>query len=249
MFPLVHYFVNKRIYASDSRLMILGGLWPDLAGGAGLDRNQAHAMGDHFHQWCQKNAPEALPLALGIIGHGIQPFCVDYYADELWQDGPKGWCFQIGKKYDQRVGAATGLGPDYSWWKAHNFVEICCEMLTDELSPGLGEEIIAALLDESTKHLAAKFLSAYYACDPRPILHIFNKVIDIFALKDLSALHFAEKQKISIASRLSLPSYSCDIPAMAFLLDEMREDVRDEFAPFLDELLHLCTAPMLHYSL
>lgn len=240
MFPLVHYFVNRKIYDSSSNLMILGGLWPDLASGAHFDRNQAHAMGDKFYTWCQTHAPEGLPLARGILGHGIQPRCVDYYADEQWGNGPKGWCFQIGKKYEQAVGAATGLGPDYAWWKSHNFVELCCEMLTNQRYPELGREITAATKDESAKELAAELLSAYGSCASADVIRMFTLGPEIFELNDLCPINLAEKQKTSISFKLRGAKPNCDLPAMAALLEQMRDDITEIYGPFMDDLIRLC---------
>ncbi len=56
MFPLVHYFVNRQIYGSVPTLMALGGIFPDLAAGAGMNRDKAHEMGANFHTWCKNNA-------------------------------------------------------------------------------------------------------------------------------------------------------------------------------------------------
>lgn len=247
MFPLVHYFVNKKIYETDAKLMILGGLWPDLAYGAGVSRNLAHEMGGVFFQWCRENAPAQLPLAQGILGHGISPHCVDWYADEQWKDGPKGWCFQQGKKYEQEVGAATNLGPDYAWWKSHNFAEICCEMLTNELHPELGREILSAIQDTEAREMAAQVLSRYHDCPAEKIIYAFEKGSEIFALIDLSPRNLAEKQKISIETRLHRENHHCDIPAMSQLLQRMCDELRGEYQPFMDELLELCRPVMSQY--
>ena len=246
MFPLVHYYINKNVYESSSKLMILGGLWPDLASGAGLNRNEAHAMGDNFYNWCQENAEEALPLARGIIGHGIQPFCVDYYADENWHNGSKGWCFQMGKPYEAAVSAATGLGSDYAWWKSHNFVEICCEIITNQRYTGLGEDILDAILDQKATKTASRVLSAYSGCDPEAVVNTFQRGAKIFALTDLSTSNLAEKQKTSIIHRVKSDP-GCNIPAMAALLEQMQEDIEKEYEPFMGELLSLCATVMSQY--
>lgn len=248
MFPLVHYFVNRKIYESNSNLMILGGMWPDLASGAHFNRNKAHVMGEDFYTWCQTHAPEGLPLARGILGHGIQPQCVDYYADEQWENGPKGWCFQIGKNYEQAVGAATGLGPDYAWWKSHNFVELCCEMLTAQQCPTLGLEIIAATKDDSAKKLAAEILSAYCGCAPEDVIHIFTIAPEIFVLDDPRPINLAEKQKKSISFKFRDAKPNCDLLAMTSLLEQMRDEITDAYSPFMEQLVERCQLVMNRYK-
>ena len=108
MFPIVHHLTNITIDKNVSELTILGGLFPDLAIGAGIDRNKAHQMGAQFYSWCKDSAPEGLPLARGIICHGDKPCGLDYYADEAWPPGQRGWCFQKGIPYSQQVAASTG---------------------------------------------------------------------------------------------------------------------------------------------
>ncbi len=247
MFPLVHYFVNKKIYQSTEKLLILGGLWPDLAGRTGFDRNRAHAMGDDFYRWCQAQAPEALPLARGVLGHGIEPHCVDHYADELWGEGPKGWCFQMGRPYEQAVGRTTGLGPEYAWWKSHNFVEICGELYIDRRFPGLGAEILAATQDETTLDRAAAVLSAYCGCPPERVRETFALGGQIFTLTDLSYRNLAEKQAVSIALRLRDPDHVCDVPSMADLLAQMDRELDGAYEDFLPAVVALCRPVMERY--
>ena len=238
MFPLVHYFVNSEIAAKTGktvpRLTALGGLWPDLAANAGCSRDEAHMMGAAFHAWCLAQAPEGRDLARGIISHGSAPPCVDYYADEAWPDTPdypKGWCFLQGEAYRDAVAAATRLPERMIWWKAHNFVEMSYELLTDAAHPDLKLELLAAIHDEEAVNTAARLLAAYTGKPAGVIAGCFRHAPDTFAIATVSADELAQKQCLSFVMR----HRHCDgdAAAMAALLLRMRDELAADYPAFL----------------
>ena len=60
-----------------------------------------------------------------------------------------------------QVAKATHLPENLIWWKAHNFVEMSYELITDSDYPQIKDELLAALHDTEAKKTAAKILSAY----------------------------------------------------------------------------------------
>lgn len=237
MFPLVHYFVNRKIYNNVPPLMAWGALWPDLAAGSGYDRDLAHSMGGKFFRWCEEHEPQALDLARGVISHGYAPNCVDYFADEDWPGCEKGWCFAKGTPYMQRVGAATHLPKKLHWWKSHNFVEMSYELITAQDQPGVNEQLLAALDDEAVKREAARILSAYSNCPADAIYAMFCKVPQIFAIRDISAAKLAYKQSVAFAVRHDI--HDADTAAMTALLEQMRDELAEGYYPFMDRVIEL----------
>lgn len=230
MFPLVHYFVNSQIYGSVPKLMVLGGLFPDIAASAGWDRNQAHAMGADFHAWCGQNAPQALPLARGIISHGTEPPGVDFHADEFWPGYRKGWCFLAGEQYMDQVAQVTRLPQDLIWWKAHNFVEISYELITDADHPGIKDRLMAAVQDRQAVSQAAAVLADYTGLPQQDIISSFHNVPNIFAIDDISPERLAYKQNLAFMVRHGV--MDADVDAMAKLLLQMSWDLRPGYYPF-----------------
>lgn len=235
MFPLVHYFVNKKIYNYVPPLMILGGLFPDIASCSGMNRDEAHIMGASFHNWCQKNAPWGIPLAKGIISHGIDPHCVDYYADEFWPGYEKGWCFLQGEKYMEEVAKATGLPPNLIWWKSHNFVEISYELITNQDHPQLKNELLAAVHDEIATKEAATILSAYTGISKIKIIDSFANVPNIFALNEITAESMAYKQNIAFMIRHQVTK--ADTTAMTALITQMSQDLKAGYYPYIEKII------------
>lgn len=245
MFPLVHYFVNSKIYGKVTNFTALGAIWPDLAAGSGWDRDKAHYMGYDFYNWCLEHEPDALDLARGVISHGNCPPGVDYYADEYWPGCVKGWCFAKGTPYMHRVGAATRLPQRLWWWKSHNFVEMSYELITDDEHPHLKELILEALADDGGKREAARILSKYCGAPAENIHAIFCKAPQIFALRDISPKELAFKQAVAFAVRHDV--HDADTAAMAQLLQQISEELREGYHPYMERVIELTGAALSRY--
>ena len=235
MFPLVHYFVNSQIYKNVSPLMALGGVFPDLAAGAGMDRDEAHTFGRAFHAWCQKNAPRSLDLALGIISHGTEPPCVDHYADEYWPGYRKGWCFMQGEKYMDEVARVTHLPENYVWWKSHNVVEISYELLTEEKHPQVRKDLLAAIKDETAIKEASSVISRYSGIPEERFLSVFHRITDFFALETLTPLELAKKQNLAFVNKFNIAD--ADVEGMAKLFCRIRDDMREGYEELMDIII------------
>ncbi|NLF79906.1 MAG: hypothetical protein GX572_01790 [Clostridia bacterium] len=245
MFPLVHYFVNSQIYGSVPKLMVLGGLFPDIAAGAGWDRDKAHTMGADFHAWCGQNAPQALPLARGIISHGTEPPGVDFHADEFWPGYRKGWCFLVGEKYLDQVAQVTRLPQNLIWWKAHNFVEISYELITDADHPQIKNQLMAALEDHRAVTQAAAVLADYIGLPRQDIISSFQNVPNIFAIDDISPERLAYKQNLAFMVRHGV--MDADVKAMAELLEQMSRDLKPGYYPFCRLLIDFTARVLAAY--
>lgn len=260
MYPLVHYYVNQQVFGKVSHLTALGALWPDLAVGAGGDRDEAHSQGAAFFAWCRENMPEALDAARGMIGHGIDPPCVDYYADEFWPDHVRGYMFREALPYLRQVAECTGLDGDTDipllprgvepprsnvWWKAHNLIEMAYEMITARLHPEIGPQIIKAVGDVDAVHTLARALHSWQGLSYQPVLDIFAAVPHSYALIDTEALAQAKMQAASMHHRFS--DFNVDVPALAALLDRISEEQAEKYPLFIDFLVKSTAEQMRPY--
>lgn len=257
MFPLVHYYVNLRVFGTVSHLTALGGLWPDLAVGVGGDRDEAHTRGAAFFDWCRDQMPEALDAARGMIAHGIDPPCVDYYADEYWPDHVRGYMFREALPYLPQVAACTGLDgatdipllppgsePPRSnvWWKAHNIIEMAYEIITDRLHPDLGRQLVEAVTDTTAVAVFARAMQQWQGLDADRVAAIFASVPGSYALTDAGAQAQAEMQAASMHHRFS--TFNVDIPALAELLEQISREQAEKYPAFIDHLIR-CTAEQI----
>ena len=246
MFPIVHYYANMIVYGQVEPLMALGGLFPDLASGTGLTRDEGHQMGAAFFRWCTAEAPAMLPLARGIVSHGIMPYGVDYYADEYWPGCEKGWCFEQGKPWIERIAAVTRLPERFGWWKSHNFAEMSYELLTIEIFPAIGEKILAALSNNAVVEAAARALSLYTGKDSKRISDMFRLAPQIFSLEEVTPLSLAERQHDAFRYRHNV--HNADVAGMAALLSEIKESLRPGYAPYMREMTGLVARMLREYD-
>ena len=249
MYPLVHYYINKQVFGEVSHLTAVGALWPDLAVAAGGDRDEAHTRGVDFFNWCRANMPEAIDAALGMISHGIDPPCVDYYADEYWPDHIRGYMFREALPYLEQVAACTGLDGDTNipllprsgepprsnvWWKAHNLVEMAYEIITSRLDQLVGTQLLEAVADTRAVAVLAQAIHSWQGLDIKSITDIFSAVPSSYALLDSDAMEQAKIQAASMHHRFS--SYNVDIPALAALLEKISCDQEEKYPIFMDLL-------------
>lgn len=223
MFPIVHYFTNKTFNQKGGAFLILGGIFPDLASSAGIKRDDAHQVGESFYYYCLENAREGLPLARGILGHGIKPYGMDYYADEYWPGGERGWCFQQGKSWARKVGQSTLLPEELWYWKSHNFIEMALDLLVDREHPELKNEILRGISDESQIREAAGLLATFFDLDHIIIADALKRATAVFSIENLSPLDMAKKQAEAFKRRHMV--YNSDVFAMAELLEEIAQSL------------------------
>ena len=241
MFPIVHYYTNKAFIKNGGHFLIWGGLFPDLAANAGINRDDAHQMGDPFYRYCVKNAPYAIPLAKGILGHGIKPFGMDYYADEYWPGGKKGWCFQKGEAWNRKVGLSTSLPEKLWYWKAHNFIEMSLDLLMYAEYPQLREELLIGLDDGDSLKESSIILGNYLGIENQKIVDALKRAVIVFSLIELSPLDMAKKQAQAFIRRHNV--YGSDIYAMAGVLEEISQSL--DYREFLIQAVKL-TGDMLN---
>ncbi|MGI5892268.1 MAG: hypothetical protein ACOX7H_05995 [Bacillota bacterium] len=237
MFPLVHHYCNKAIMSPVDNTMILGGLFPDLALNAGIWRNTAHTCGLQFYNWCQQNCDYKINFIKGILSHGTEPLGLDYYADEFWPEGERGYCFQQGLPWLDRVRQATQLPEKLIWWKSHNFVEMAFELISIEKDPLLGQEILNAIEDKEAVEEVCRMVQEYFGVDKKKMINAYALVPEIFALDDTSPLKMARKQYQAFIIRHK--EFNANVEKMTLLLEDMRDYFRDKFDPFMNKVNRL----------
>lgn len=273
MFPLVHHIVNRKIAEHVTSEMVMGALWPDMAIGAKVNRQLSHSGGEDFFLWCEANAPDYLDLARGVISHGSTPGCVDYYADEylpaelaaslnLDTDGnftsspyftsshtqsyPKGLCFTLGEKYVDAVKASTNLPDDLIWWKAHNFVEMGYELLTNQAHPDLRHDILEVVRNPAEVGRSADVLAEYFHASASKIKIIFSRVPILFALDPVTPEQLVRKQLRMFIIKFGHSDINKS--KMIELLEEMTEDLRPTYAPVMDYLVRQAAQTMSKFK-
>ncbi len=230
IFPLVHLYFAEKVSGNFHPLLALGGMVPDLGRGMGLDRNRAHVAGKEFYIWCMEQAPELIPAAQGMIIHGVDPKGVDYYADEHWGTGERGWCFQLIEPFVPRVIDACALPAEWGLWKGHNFIEMAMELVAQQINPTLTGNIMTAVKDPVAIAALIQGLKYYFGLPEERIQHMFNLVPVIFSLEEVNARSLAEHYKENLVRMYDIRH--ADVSAMTELLEEIKERYQGEFLPW-----------------
>lgn len=244
MFPITHYYINQQIY-EPSALLAIGGIFPDISAAAGMDREKSHQIGKELYDFCMEHYPEAKDIARGVFLHGAHEGGADYYSDEFWGDGEKGWCFQKGVPYMQEIGEATKLAEEYWWWKSHNFIELALESITDLRNPHIKADLLRLLSDKKAQELAADVLKDFANVNKKKLLRVLDDIENIFELKEVNFLSLAQNQQRGIIRRFNCAD--SDVLKMSVALMRITNDMlaNDDYDRFIPEV----TERMSHFIL
>ncbi len=248
MFPIAHWYFGKQLAGGVyDPLFALGGALPDLGRSMGLDRNEAHSSCCRaFYRYALTQAPELKPAALGMLGHGIDPHCVDYYADEHWQQGPRGWCFQQGTPYIPQVIAACRLPAEWGLWKSHNLVEMACELLLEQHDPSLSQELLQAAGDSQAQGVLAQGLSRCFGLEEKRVRRSLAMLPEIFAIDRPTARSLGEKYRLSLERIHQIQQ--ADAEAIAALIVQIQQEKGEGFWPWSRQVSGLVKANLTTYQ-
>jgi len=245
MFPITHFYINQQFY-NPSPLLAIGGIFPDIAAACEMGRNEAHTMGKELFAFCKEKYPEAVDLGRGVFLHGATEGGADYYSDEAWEGGDKGWCFQKGAEFAEEVGKATALDEDYWLWKSHNFVELGLEIITDVRHPYMKTELTKLLGDKKAQELAATVLKDFANVNSKKLIRTLNDIDSIFELKDVNFISLAQNQHRGIIRRFN--SDKSNISQMAVSLKHITDSMLEnyEYDSFMNKVIEKMSKSLLY---
>ncbi|HHV71674.1 MAG TPA: hypothetical protein GXX38_03560 [Clostridia bacterium] len=165
MFPLTHVFVAEQVLGQSNELQTIGAIFPDTALIFGLNWHHTHCLGEELFFFIKENQPELIPFALGALTHGANPKGLDYYGDECYglKKEERGYCFQKALPIINEVQKACNLPAKFSWWKAHNFIEMAIEIKLANRSPWLKSQIEASIEKYGKDELLNTTLNNFYS--------------------------------------------------------------------------------------
>ncbi len=235
MFPATHVYVIERLVPSAGPLHRLGAVFPDAVLTNGLPWARTHRSGAGLYAFLAQEAPEALPFAVGVISHGCLPPGLDYYTDEQYGTGQKGYAFQQAEPYAARVARICRLPAAMGLWKAHNFVEMAVEWLIVQQNPGLGERIREAFQDVSLLVTLADPLGRYYECDGEALVHSLPAMLPFLALEQANPQVLAERYQRQVQLKHGVEAI--ELREAAGLIEEIAVAIQPGCWTFLEDVL------------
>ncbi len=233
----MHHYIGKNIAQASGSVIALAAVLPDLCVNMGLERAFGHTQGEAFYRWTVAHAPEAKEIAFIFATHGVSPQGLDYYSDEYWPGGERGFCFQCANQYLPQVIEACAIPEKWAQWKGHNLVEMAFEADIVEKAPYLCGEMIAAAKDRTAVDFVAKTFAAFAGVEMEKVAASLEKIPVIFGIDQGTPQELAEKYEIQLRLRHGITNAS--IPQIAALIQQIREEQQDAMADFSQSVFPL----------
>lgn len=230
LFPLMHYHIAKNIVAADFPIVALSAVLPDLCVNMGLERATGHTAGEDFYRWTVNHCQEGKDVALAFATHGVCPQGLDYYSDEAWPGGERGFCFQCGSLYLPQVVAACAIPEKWGLWKGHNLVEMAFEADIAAQAPFLCDQMVAAAADKAAVGFVAALFSRFIGIPSYKVVAAIEKIPVIFGIQQGSPWQLAEKYNTQLQLRHQITTAS--VEAIAQLIQQIRDEQRVAMADF-----------------
>jgi hypothetical protein len=176
VFPTAHVWLLERVVPDPAPAHYLGCGWPDMLFGSPLSHFESHQRGADLLAFARArraagtggaaDAAEFFAFVVGAITHGSVPHGFDWYSDERWGDAPasaRGYAFQRGRPLAAATADACHLPAEYGPWKAHNLVEMACDLPLYAADPGLGDRFAAVCADHDLMDRIAQPLAEFFS--------------------------------------------------------------------------------------
>ena len=183
MFHYTHSYIAARLYKSQSDLLLVGSIIPDLAV-MGIIKWQGGLHGGeavkNFSQFIQGH-PDYLDLYRGVLAHNIlDDFTHIDYKGEI------GYAFQNNQELADLIGKYYELNDDkWSIGKAHNFIESAVDILLLNEDPTAQDKLKKAIKTVNRKKLSELF-SDYFNIDKSEFLESISQFFDLFTKYDFT---------------------------------------------------------------
>lgn len=230
MFPITHIWFSRKVLGYVNNLTVLGSIFPDIVISGHLTYNQTHHAGwGLYHQMKETNS-KYMDFCKALVTHTVDPRGLDYFGDEAYGSGYKGYCFQKGVLIVEEVIEACNLPVEYGLWKAHNFIEMGIEINIIQEEYSLIKMLHDSLYDKALIAELSVPLEQYFGLRPHAIEESFNRFRGFVELKDLNSDNLACKYDVQMQSKHGI---SIDVQRCSEIIEKCREIVKHDFDAFI----------------
>ncbi len=229
MFPMTHVWFCRQVLGSLSNKEILGAVFPDIVITKCLAHEETHKPGWGLYDYIKQRYPENAKTAMAIATHTVFPEGLDYYGDENYGKGTKGYCFQKGELIVDKV-VKCRIPEEFGLWKAHNFIEMSIELEILKRVPELRTQLHEAFNDEGSIGELSEMLGGYMSINPSQLAESFKAFYGFIEIKDINSTSLAEKYNQQMLSKHGI---SIDIVASAALIEGSRQLIAEDIMQFM----------------
>lgn len=238
MFPMTHIWFSRRVLGHLNNMTVLGSVFPDAVIKCSLTYDQTHNSGWGLYEYFSKNAEEYLDFARAVATHTVNPKGLDFYGDEEYGSGYKGYCFQKAVEIEEEVIEACNIPGKFGLWKAHNFIEMGIELNIVHSEKELVSIFHDGLTDTRLIHKIAAHLDKYFGLKDKYFglkdgssASCISKFTDFMELKDVSSLSLAKRYNTQMQVKHGI---SIDISKSSDIIEKSRTIVQEDFDSFID---------------
>jgi hypothetical protein len=231
MFPITHIWFSRGILGYTNNLTVLGSIFPDTAISGCLIHEQTHSGGWGLYKFFEDNFTEYMDFVKAAAIHTVNPRVLDFYSDEEYRSGYKGYCFQKAQKIEQEVIDACNIPNEFGLWKAHNFIEMGIEVNIATSEKGLVDVLHEGLNDDVLIGGLASPLESYFGISKFSAYECFKRFAGFVELGDLNSLSLAKKYDIQMKTKHGI---GIDVLKCRDIIEKSRIIVKDDFNDFIE---------------
>ncbi|MFZ5642313.1 MAG: hypothetical protein ACOY46_01835 [Bacillota bacterium] len=227
MFPQTHVYFAGIVLEKMNDAVALGSVFPDMAIGAGVNRDVSHNRGLEMFQFLKSDS-ELLDFALANMTHGVSPDGLDYYGDEKNPPFERGYCFEKGRPLIVQTIEACNIPPEMGWWKAHNIVEMGIEMRIST-SGEYGKFLYKAFHNRELIESVSERLGEFYGVGSHPFIRRMSSFPSYIDLTNSTAESLAAKYDYQMSYKHRIHININAVAKLIRLASEMVADDLDDF--------------------
>jgi hypothetical protein len=227
MFPITHTWFAEKVMGLKDNSLILGAIFPDIVITGCLDYKQTHYCGFELYNKLVDNNSN---FAKAMATHTIYPKGLDYYGDERYKSGCKGYCFQKGQLIVNEVIDACNIPESFGLWKAHNFIEMGIELNIINNQQNLLEELHRAFLDKAAIEQVSGPIEGYFGLKRNEIIESYKRFSQYIEMDKTDCHSMADKYNLQMQSKHSI---KIDVDRAAIIINNCRSLVETDFQEFI----------------
>jgi hypothetical protein len=230
MFPMTHIWFSRKVLGYSNNMTVLGSIFPDTVIKCCLTYDQTHRIGWGLYEYFRNNAEKYLDFAKSVATHTVNPKGLDFYGDEEYGSGYKGYCFQKAAMIEKEVIEACNIPAEFGLWKAHNFIEMGIEMNLINSEKELVSLLHDGLKDTDLIHELSYHLNGYFGLKDASVADCFGKFTGFMELRDISSLAFAERYNTQMQVKHDI---KIDILKCSDIIEKSRAIVQEDYESFI----------------
>lgn len=238
MKALGHTFIVQKIFG-ENILAAQGALLPEMVPYLTrdiFDWSELHEGGKRLYAFLQKEEPESLNLALGLLTHGIT-YGADKLNDKEWRGG-KGYAHQksghlVSEMYDIHGPIASEIAKGW----AHNYIELGLDLQIQENFPEVLQLAQTAVREVEIEKIAT-ILADCFGKDKEKVVTALKVLFgEIYAAENLASVAGLTRIWQGLSSRLPEVVQPMNLERAQIAIRKAKLLVEPDYQEFLDEIV------------